>query len=141
SNHSSYVDIPAITVMMPLYFNFMAKDELRKVPIFGIFFSTIDISVQRKNAVAAHNAFKKAGERLKRGTSMCLFPEGTITASAPKLEPFKDRAYRLAIEHQVPILPNTPPDNGKRLPDGKLFCTPSKIRMFVHRPISVDHLN
>jgi len=44
---------------------------------------------------------------LDRGTSLALFPEGTIPASAPRMKAFKDGAFRLAIEKQVPIVPIT----------------------------------
>lgn len=135
-NHSSYLDIPAITVGIPIYFNFMAKDELRKVPLFGHFFKTIDIAVDRKKAVAAHRAFLEAGNRIDQGVSLCLFPEGTIPPNAPDLGRFKDGAFRLAIEKQIPIVPITQPDNHYRLPDdGSLTGTPGKMRVFVHRPI------
>ncbi len=135
-NHSSYIDIPAITVMLPHYFIFMAKDELRKIPLFGRFFKTIDIAVDRKKIKASHRAFLEAGARIANGTSVCVFPEGTIPQSAPELGRFKDGAFKLAIEKQVPLLPITLPDNHYRLPDdGSLTAKAGKMRMYVHRPI------
>lgn len=141
-NHSSYLDIPALTVMLPFYLNFMAKEELKKVPFFGIFFYTIDIAVNRKNAIKAHKAFLKATERLKNGASLLMFPEGTITASAPALGRFKDGPFKMAIDNQVEIVPVTLPDNFYRFADdGNFAATPGKMRMYVHRPIPVAHLN
>jgi 1-acyl-sn-glycerol-3-phosphate acyltransferase len=139
-NHSSYLDIPAVTVMLPLYFNFMAKDELRRLPLFGIFFSRLDIAVERQSIMASHRSFVEAAKRIQQGTNICVFPEGTINTDAPKLGRFKDGAFRLAIENQVDIVPITFPDNHKRLKDGVFTCTPGKLRMFVHRPVSTAHL-
>ena len=139
-NHSSYFDIPAVTVMLPLYFNFMAKHELKKIPLFRIFFGSIDIAVDRKNMIKSHQAFKEAADRLQKDISLCLFPEGTIHATAPKLSKFKDGAFRLAIEQNIPLLPITLPDNYWRLPEDKYICTPGLMRMFVHKPIYTDSL-
>lgn len=135
-NHSSYLDIPSVTVMLPGYFSFMAKAELAKIPLFNVFFGTIDIGVNRKNAFQAHKSFIEAGNRLANGTSICLFPEGTIPACSPELARFKDGPFRLAIENGIEIVPITLPDNHLRLPDqGSFYGTPGKMRMYVHRPI------
>lgn len=140
-NHSSYLDIPAITVMMPGYFAFMAKMELARIPLFGIFFRSIDIAVNRKSAFDAHRSFLEAGKKVDKGISLCLFPEGTIPPDAPKLGRFKDGPFRLAIEKGVEIVPVTLPDNYKRLPDkGGFYGSPGRMRMYVHRPISTTSL-
>ncbi|MDX5321139.1 MAG: 1-acyl-sn-glycerol-3-phosphate acyltransferase [Bacteroidota bacterium] len=141
-NHSSYLDIPSIAVMLPGYLIFMAKAELAKVPLFNIFFKSIDIPVERKSAVKAHRAFMEAAERIKLGSSICMFPEGTIPAHAPELGKFKDGPFRLAIENEVAVVPITLADNHKRMPDkGGFYVFPGKMRMYVHRPISVNGLN
>lgn len=140
-NHSSYLDIPSMAVMMPGYMVFLAKAELAKVPLFKIFFHTIDIAVERKSAVKAHKAFQEAENRLKEGSSLVVFPEGTIPADAPHLGKFKDGPFRLAIENNVELVPVTMPDNHLRMPDkGGFFVYPGKMRMFVHRPIPVSGL-
>jgi 1-acyl-sn-glycerol-3-phosphate acyltransferase len=140
-NHSSYLDIPAFTVMMPGYFIFMAKAELLKVPLFRIFFKTIDIPVNRQSAIKAHRSLLEANKRLSEGISIVNFPEGTIPQSAPTLGRFKEGPFRLAIENEVDLVPITLPDNHLRLPDkGKLEATPGKVRMFVHKPISTKGL-
>ena len=50
-NHTSQLDIVTLTVKLnQLDFSFMAKKELEEIPVFGIWFRTIDIAVDRKNA-------------------------------------------------------------------------------------------
>ncbi len=140
-NHSSYLDIISMTYSMPGHFIFMAKNELSKIPLFGIWFKTIDIGVNRSSRMDSFKAFKKAHERLAGGISVCVFPEGTIPAHAPKLGRFKDGAFRLAIENGVEIVPVTMPDNFRRMPDNRsFFSTPGKMRVHVHRPIPTSHL-
>lgn len=142
-NHFSYLDIIITNLLLPNYFNFMAKNELAKIPVFGIFFRTIDISVNRKNNRESHNAFILAGERLKQGTSVMIFPEGGIHKNVPPMANFKAGAFRLAIENQIPIVPITLPDNWKRLPGGGLDngLIPGRIRMVVHRAVNTIGLN
>ncbi|MFM9943769.1 MAG: lysophospholipid acyltransferase family protein [Bacteroidia bacterium] len=137
-NHFSYLDIIITNLLLPNYFNFMAKDELSQIPVFGIFFRTIDISVNRKNNRQSHNAFMVAAERLKEGTSVMIFPEGGINKNVPPLAKFKAGAFRLAIENQIPLVPITLLDNWKRLPGGGLDngLTPGRIRMVVHREVN-----
>ena len=48
-NHFSYFDIVSVNTQMPHFFSFMAKKELANIPLFRIFFRTIDMPVDRKN--------------------------------------------------------------------------------------------
>jgi len=141
-NHSSYIDIPTTALALPGVLCFMAKSELAKVPVFGYFFKTIDISVNRGSSVNAYNAFLEAGNRLENGHQIpVIFPEGTIPKNAPHLGKFKIGAFKLAIEKKVPIVPVTMIDNCKRFPDKKpIIATPGKLRVFIHRPIPTENL-
>ncbi|TXI80730.1 MAG: 1-acyl-sn-glycerol-3-phosphate acyltransferase [Flavobacteriales bacterium] len=120
-NHSSYLDIIQMYNVIPGYFLFMGKYELLKWPLFNIFFKGMNIAVNRGSRVEAAKAFRKAAKALDRGTSLALFPEGTIPASAPRMKAFKDGAFRLAIEKQVPIVPITFVDHWR------LFGEPSEV--------------
>jgi 1-acyl-sn-glycerol-3-phosphate acyltransferase len=136
-NHTSYLDIPTLAVKLPMFVNFMAKIELERIPVFGIFFRTIDIAVDRKNVRHAAWAFHQAKQQIindKR--SIVIFPEGTILGTVPKLGRFKEGAFRLAIETQTPILPVTIIGNWIALPDnGKFYFRPARIVQYVHAPI------
>jgi 1-acyl-sn-glycerol-3-phosphate acyltransferase len=140
-NHSSYLDIVTCACLLPGTISFMAKQELRNVPLFGIFFRTIDIPVNRKSNAASHRAFLEAGKRLAKGMNILIFPEGTIPAHTPELGRFKIGAFRLAIEQGAEIVPVSIPDNYRRLPDGKFTAFPGKMRMTIHRPLPSAHLN
>ena len=141
-NHFSYLDILSVNVQMPYYFNFMAKAELGKIPLFRIFFRTIDIPVDRSSLSGARAAVELADERLRSGVSLLNFPEGGIGEEVPPLRPFKMGAFKLAIKHGVPVVPITILDNWKRMPSGGLRSggTPGKMRMVVHRPLATSNL-
>lgn len=143
ANHFSYLDILSVNVQMPYYFNFMAKSELAKIPLFGIFFRTIDIPVERKSIKGAKLAFEQACQRLADGISILNFPEGGISKTIPKMRDFKMGPFKMAIEQGVPIVPVTIADNWKRLPDNGVVAggMPGRMRMHIHAPIDTADMN
>lgn len=141
SNHTSYIDIVAVGLFAPLKYSFMAKAELAKIPLFGIFFRTVDIAVKRESIKNAHQSFVAAGEKIRDGYSIVIFPEGTIWKEAPKMKSFKNGAFKLAIENKVPIVPITFYNNFKILPDERWEFYPSRVHFKIHRAISTNGLN
>lgn len=139
ANHSSYLDILTCTLAFDQYFHFMGKAELRSIPMFGIFFRKMNISVDRSSRKDSHKAYKRARKDIRKGISLAIFPEGTIPESAPYLGRFKSGAFRLAIEMQAPLVPITFLDNWRLFPDGSqkhLLLTPGRSRIIVHKPVS-----
>ncbi len=139
SNHSSYLDIIFMYRVVPKYFLFMGKEELLKWPLFKLFFKRQDIAVNRGKASSAGLAFKRAKEALRRGEALAIFPEGTIPKNTPQLNRFKDGAFKLAIECQVPVVPITFVNHWKMLRDAENWmgvARPGISKVVVHQPIS-----
>lgn len=143
SNHSSYLDIVAMYNVVPQYFVFMGKNELRRWPLFRIFFKDMNIAVDRNNRSGAARAFIRADQALEQGTSVAIFPEGTIPEHTPRMKPFKDGAFRLAVGRQVPIVPITFVDHWRRFGEpGELLsrACPGRARVVVHPAIPTTGL-
>ena len=142
ANHFSYLDILSLNVQLGHYFRFMAKSELGSIPLFKIFFRTIDIAVDRKSVRNSIKAYQYAERALKEGDSLGIFPEGGIGKQVPKLSSFKSGAFKMAVETNTPIVPVTIVDNWRRLPGGGLDTggTPGPMRMIVHAPIDTTTL-
>ena len=137
-NHSSYLDILLLYASLPTYFIFLGKKELGSVPVFNIYFKKMNLLVDRANPKAAHQAIKNACEKLKGGTNLVIFPEGTIPTSTPKMKPFKNGAFYAAAETNTAIIPITFKDNYKLLEDDWGFFArtrPGKSRVYIHPPI------
>lgn len=137
-NHSSYLDILLLYAAFPTYFIFLGKKELGSVPVFNIYFKKMNLLVDRANPKAAHQAIKNACEKLKGGTNLVIFPEGTIPTTTPKMKPFKNGAFYAAAETNTPIIPITFKDNYKLLEDDWGFFArtrPGKSRVYIHPPI------
>lgn len=137
-NHTSYLDIMLIYIAIPVYFHTMGKAELRKVPLFRLFFDRMNIPVNRKSLKDSHRAFLRAGSDIDKKISITLFPEGTIHHFGPVMGRFKNGPFRLAIEKQVPIVPITFINNWLLLPDDfhNRIGRPGRARIILHPPIS-----
>lgn len=137
-NHSSYLDILMLYSELPNYFIFLGKKELGSVPVFNVYFKRMNILVDRGNPKAAHAAITTAIGEIKKGTNLVIFPEGTIPDSTPIMKPFKNGAFKAAIQCKIPIIPITFKDNYKLLEDDwGLYAKkrPGKSRMYIHAPI------
>nr|MBB6150575.1 1-acyl-sn-glycerol-3-phosphate acyltransferase [Mucilaginibacter sp. SP1R1] len=142
-NHTSNLDVSAISTHLNNYHCFIGKEELLDNYVLNFFFKTIDITVNRESKMSSFRAFKIAGDRLKNGVSVVIFPEATIPdAYPPALHAFKNGPFRLAIEMKVPIIPVTSLNTWKVLWDtGKEFGSrPGICDIFVHKPIETAHL-
>ena len=104
SNHESFVDILLIS-QLPWEMKWLTKAELFRVPFLGWMQRLAgDIPVRRGFGPSAIEAIAKCREVLANRVSVMIFPEGTRSTTADLL-PFKDGAFRLAIDAGVPILP------------------------------------
>ncbi|MGM9475579.1 lysophospholipid acyltransferase family protein [Pedobacter sp. GSP4] len=143
ANHTSNLDIMIFCIMGHGRYHFMGKDELLNNPILGIFFKTIDISVNRDSKISAFRAFKKAGENLEKGMSLIIFPEGKIDDHyPPKLGEFKNGPFRLAIDKNIPLVPVSITNVWKiNWDDGaKYGSKPGICDIYVHKPINTSTL-
>jgi 1-acyl-sn-glycerol-3-phosphate acyltransferase len=104
SNHESFVDILLIS-HLPWEMKWLSKAELFRIPVMGWMMQLAgDIPIKRGFGPSAIEAIAKCREALANRVSVMIFPEGTRSATADLL-PFKDGAFRLAIDAGVPILP------------------------------------
>lgn len=132
ANHQSMTDIMLMLHAVQRPFVFVGKKELASIPVFGFFYKRTCILVDRNNAQSRKAVFQQAQERLKNGLSVCIFPEGGVPDDESiLLDSFKDGAFRLAIEHQIPIAPLVFYDNKKRFPFRFFGGNPGQMRALV----------
>ena len=132
ANHTSMLDIMLMLAVIRNPFVFVGKKELVKIPLFGFFYKRTCILVDRSSPKSRHEVFERAQKRLKQGMSICIFPEGGVPDETIVLDEFKDGAFRLAIEHQIPIVPITFGDNKKRMSYTFFSGGPGLLRAKVH---------
>ena len=137
SNHQSLVDIAAIVDSLPrsLSWRFVAKRELVRVPFFGwALYASGHIIIDRGNRERAVRSLRRAAERIRAGTSVIVFPEGTRSPGG-SLRPFKSGPFHLAIEAQVPIIPVTVSGTQRITPKGSLVVHAGTAKITYGKPI------
>ncbi|HWA59644.1 MAG TPA: lysophospholipid acyltransferase family protein [Gemmatimonadales bacterium] len=104
SNHESFVDILLIS-HLPWEMKWLSKVEILRIPVLGWdMWLAGDVPVERGTRKSALKAMRRCQEVLAHRVSVMMFPEGTRSVSEEML-PFKEGAFRLAIDSGVPILP------------------------------------
>ncbi len=141
ANHTCMTDIMLMLRASKSPFVFVGKKELTKIPIFGFFFKRVCITVDRDNAKSRSAAFKSAHRRIEKGLSVCIFPEGKVPDEDVILDEFKSGAFRLAIDHQIPIIPMTFADNKKRFSYVFFHGSPGRMRVKIHKFIETKGLS
>lgn len=139
ANHSSFLDIPTMYCSVYEDFYFIGKSSLGKVPLFGYLYRKMHILVDRRSKNSKVETIERTKKALDEGKSIVIFPEGTIpkVGNRPEMIEFKDGAFKIAIEKQVPIVPVSIPNNYKILPDDdKLNPTINQCKVIFHEPIS-----
>lgn len=138
-NHTSMIDIMLMFAISKNPFVFVGKKELKKIPVFGYVFKKSSILVDRSSKISSRNAFLDAQNKLTKGRSVCIFPEGGVPDESIMLDNFKSGAFRMAIEHKIPILPFTFYDCKKRFSYTFFSGSIGKLRVKVHDAILPDN--
>ena len=107
ANHASLLDPWVMVAMSKNPIVFVGKKELVKIPIFGFFYKKTVIMVDRSSEKSRKRVYEMAKKRLKNGTSIGIFPEGMVPTENIVLGDFKNGAFSLAIEHQIPVVPQS----------------------------------
>lgn len=143
SNHASYLDIPVLTWALPGFICFIGKAVLGKIPLFGYMFRKLHITVNRQSSTDRFKAFQQALQKLDEGRRLVVFPEGGIpTHQQPALAGFKDGAFRMAIEKQVPLVPVTIAHNWYIFAeDGNFLGRWYPAKVVIHKPIYTTGLS
>lgn len=136
ANHLSTVDIWALFVALPMKIRFIAKKQLGRIPIFGWAMAVGRfIFIDRQNPLAARRSIDQAAERIRTGSSVAIFPEGTRSRDG-LLGPFKKGGFHLAMQAGVPIVPVGIRGAREVMPRGSLILRRGPVDLEVGAPIS-----
>ncbi|MCZ6621915.1 MAG: lysophospholipid acyltransferase family protein [Deltaproteobacteria bacterium] len=139
ANHQSYIDIPVLVQALSQFqLRWIAKKELFWVPLFGwVLWSSKHIIVDRSSLSRAMNSLSRARERIEKGISVVVFPEGTRSRHGDLL-PFKRGGFLLAFKSQTPIVPVTIKGSGVVWSRGDWRIRSGEIEIVMGKPVSVD---
>lgn len=142
ANHTSMLDIMLMLYVTRNPFVFVGKKELVKIPMFGFFYKRVCILVDRDDAKSRTGVYRRAQRRLNQGLSICIFPEGGVPDDENiLLDTFKDGAFKMAIAHEIPVVPIVFYDNKKRFSFTFFSGSPGVLRVKVHSFFETKHLS
>jgi 1-acyl-sn-glycerol-3-phosphate acyltransferase len=135
SNHQSVFDIVALVATCPLSWRFVAKRELTRIPFFGWgLVAAGHIVIDRSRTDRAVGSLKRAAARVRAGTSVIIFPEGTRSPTST-MQAFKSGGFHLAMQAGVPILPVSISGSRRITPRGSLRVDSGRILVRYRKPI------
>jgi len=138
SNHTSFLDLPGLRMLIPSEFKPLAKKELLKIPIFGWIAKGACVIVDRSSPESRKRSIDRLKRTLNYGIPLLIFAEGTQNRTKEVLQPFKDGAFRIALDTQATILPVVVIGAGKLMPPSTLNLRPGKIHIYVGEEIDVS---
>jgi 1-acyl-sn-glycerol-3-phosphate acyltransferase len=138
-NHESYADIFLVS-HLPWEMKWLAKAELFRLPVMGWLMRMAgDIPVRRASRASGIEALAECRDRLAKHVSVMIFPEGTRSRTGDLL-PFKDGAFRLAIEAGAPILPLVVAGTRSAMRKGSFLFGRARAEVRALEPIPTDGL-
>ncbi len=139
ANHQSNIDIPVLVrALGPFQLRWMAKRELLRLPFFGwALWASKHIIVKRARSKDVAAAMAGACDRLARGMSVVVFPEGTRSTDG-RLLPFKRGGFRMAEKAGVPIVPVTLNGSGALMRRGDWRLRPGEVEVVIGEAIPPD---
>lgn len=141
ANHQSHFDIFIVYGWLGIDFKWVMKNSLRKAPGIGITCEKMEhVFIDRSNTQSALKSINEAKNKIKDGTSIFFFPEGTRSETT-EIKKFKKGAFRMALDLGLPILPVTINGTHGILPKNSLNLLPGKAEMIIHKPIKTSHFS
>lgn len=107
-NHRSFFDIVITYSRCPGLTGYVAKDSMLKVPLLSVWMKRLYcLFLNRDDVKEGLKTILTGIDQIKRGISVCIFPEGTRGKSEKETEmlPFKEGSMKMASKTGCPIIP------------------------------------
>lgn len=145
ANHKSYLDVIIIASLVPQKIKYLGKKEVFNWPLIGFFAKySGQIPVQREDRESRNQAYQTMKDAIDDGFSIVLFPEGgwrhKEDTKHPNpygfknnklLNPFRNGAFRLALEKKIPIIPIALLNAGDRFSSKTMKIIPGKLFIYI----------
>ncbi len=139
-NHQSMLDIMVVLRLSKNPVLFVGKKELKQIPLFGFIYKNVSILVDRSLKESRAKVYRSIKNKIQHNYSICIFPEGLVPETEILLADFKPGAFKMAIEHQLDMIPISIYNTKDRLPYNFNHGRPGPIDVQVHSVFSVKDL-
>jgi 1-acyl-sn-glycerol-3-phosphate acyltransferase len=141
ANHASALDIPLVFAYLPVDFRVLHKRSLYLLPLIGWYlYVGGHVGVDRGHPFRARRSLERAAARIRAGTSVLVFPEGTRNRDSAAVAAFKRGSFVLALEAGVPVVPVSLRGVKALVPGGLLHLRPGRVRVTLHEAIATEGL-
>lgn len=137
ANHQSALDILVVFGHLPVDFRIIHKRSLYLVPFIGqTLWLAGHVGIDRLHPFRARRSLDAAVERIRRGTSVVVFPEGTRSPDR-SVRRFKRGSFTLALEAGVPVVPVSLVGVRDVVPQALPSLRPGRVLLRLHPPVAV----
>jgi 1-acyl-sn-glycerol-3-phosphate acyltransferase len=137
ANHGSALDIPILFAHLPVDFRIIHKLSIYLIPFLGqAVWAARHIGIDRRNAFRARRSLADAAQRIREGTSVVVYPEGTRSPDG-SVRRFKRGSLALALQAGVPVVPVSIVGVKDVAPRGLSSLVPGTVGVRVHAPVPV----
>ena len=138
-NHTSYLDaLVLVAILGPRPFAFIAKREFLGNPLMRLLLTGFGcVFVERFDVQKSAEHADELTDAAKRGTSLAIFPEGTLLRR-PGLLPFRTGAFQVAAQAGVPVVPVALRGVRSVLRDGTWYARRHPIAVTIGEPIAPE---
>lgn len=141
-NHRSYFDIILTYVRVPRPTGYVAKLEMKKIPLLNVWMYHLHcLFLDRNNIKEGLKTILKGVEKAKSGISICIFPEGTRNRTDQDFLPFHEGSFKIAEKADVPVVPITLVGTGGILEDHMPFIRKQTVIIEYGKPIEIKALD
>lgn len=135
SNHASYLDIFVLLAKVPDNLRMIYKKEINKMPLISWAMRACGfVPIDRKNVRTAMRSFDIAAEKIKKGLSFVIFPEGTRSDDGTVGE-FKRGMFVLTEKAQADIIPVTLTNTNNLMPRDSIRIKPGVVNLVIDKPL------
>lgn len=143
-NHRSFFDILLTYVLCPDLTGYVAKKEMEPIPLLSIWMKYLHcLFLDRKDLKKGMKTILTAIDEIKRGVSICIFPEGTRNKGDSELNllPFHEGSFKIATKAGCPVVPIAITNSAEIFEAHFPRIKPCKVIVEYGSPIYPDQLS
>ena len=138
--HTSWLDIPAIPLIATGPIKTLSKKEVGNMPLFGPVAKLCTVMVDRSDPKSRLRSLDAMRHALNNGTSLLIYPEGTVNKTTKPLAPFYEGAFRLATESHRPLVPIVVKGCARCMPPKSMLMRPGIVTIRILPPVDTKEL-
>ena len=142
-NHRSYFDILVGYTTVPNLMGFVAKKEMLRYPLLRSWMVNVNcLFLDRQDIKAGLKTILEGIEKVKNGTSMWIFPEGTRNKNESELDlmQFKEGSLKIAEKTGCPVVPVAMTRTADIFEKHTPAIKPTNVTVYYGKPFYIKEL-